>query len=43
MRAYPNKRTGSARPRSTWKWKHMLSDMAITGDNVVAGDVEGVS
>ena len=24
MRAYPNKRTGSARPRSTWKWKQML-------------------
>ena len=29
--AYPNKRTGSARPRSTWKWKHMLSGMAIPG------------
>ena len=27
VRAYPNKRTGSARPRSTWKWKHMLSGM----------------
>ena len=24
VRAYPNKRTCSARPRSTWKWKHML-------------------
>ena len=24
VKAYPNKRTGSARPRSTWEWKHML-------------------
>ena len=24
VRAYPNKGTGSARPCSTWKWKHML-------------------
>ena len=23
VRAYPNKRAGSARPRSTWKWKHI--------------------
>ena len=28
-RAYPNKCTSSARPRSTWKWKHMLSGMVI--------------
>ena len=35
VRAYPNKRTGSARPRSTWKWKHMLRGMAIPGDRVV--------
>ena len=32
--AYPNKRTGSARPRSTWKRKHMLSGMVIPGDAV---------
>ena len=31
VRANPNKRTGSARPRSTWKWKHMLWVMAIPG------------
>ena len=41
VRAYPNKRTGSARPRSTWKWKHMLSGMAIPGDSVCEEDVEG--
>ena len=34
VRAYPNKRTGSAGPRSTWKWKHMLRGMAIPGDRV---------
>ena len=38
--AYPNKRTGSARSRSTWKWKHMLSGMAIPGDSVEEEDVE---
>ena len=42
VRAYPNKRTGSARPSSTWKWKHMLSGMAIPGD-VVEEEDEGVS
>ena len=41
VRAYPNKRTGSALPRSTWKWKHMLSGMAIPGDSVGEEDVEG--
>ena len=25
VRSYPNRRTGSARPRSTWKWKHICS------------------
>ena len=34
FRAYPKKRTGSARPCSTWKWKHMLRGMAIPGDRV---------
>ena len=34
VRAYPNKRTGSARPRSTWKWKHMLSVMVIPTDMI---------
>ena len=34
VRAYPNKRTGSAHPRSTWKWKHILNDMFIPGDMV---------
>ena len=34
VRAYPNKRTGSARPRSTWKLKHILSGMVIPGDMV---------
>ena len=34
VRAYPNKRTGSARPRSTWKWRHMLKGMVIPGDVV---------
>ena len=45
MRAYLNKRTGSARSRSTWKWKHMLRSMAIPGDRVEEeeGDIEGVS
>ena len=43
VRAYPNKRTGSARPRSTWEWKHMLSGMAIPGDSVGEEDVEGAS
>ena len=42
VRAYPNKRTGSARPRSTWKWKHMLSGMVISGV-VVEGEDKGVS
>ena len=41
--AYPNKRTGSARPRSTWKWKHMLRGKAIPGDSVREEDVEGAS
>ena len=41
VRAYPNKRTGSARPRSTWKWKHMLRGMAIPGDRVI--EKEGIS
>ena len=41
--AYPNKRTCSARPRSTWKWKHMLSGMAIPGDSAGEEDVEGAS
>ena len=40
VRAYPNKRTGSARPRSTWKWKHMLSGMVIPGDMVEEEDEE---
>ena len=39
-RAYPNKRTGSARPRSTLKWKHMLSGMVIPGYTVVEEDDE---
>ena len=46
VRAYLNKRTGSARPRSTWKWKHMLSGMVIPGDAVEGEDeesTEGVS
>ena len=45
FRAYPNKRTGSARSRSRWKWKHMLRDVAIRGDRVEEedGDIEGVS
>ena len=38
VRAYPNKRTGSASPRSTWKWKHMLKGMVIPGDVVEEGD-----
>ena len=32
--AYPYKRISSARPRSTWKWKHMLKGMVIPGDVV---------
>ena len=40
VRADPNKRTGSARPRSTWKWKHMLSGMVIPGDMVEEEDEE---
>ena len=46
VRAYPNKRTGSARPRSTWKWMLMLRGMATPGDSVEEeeeGDVEGDS
>ena len=43
VRAYPNKLTCSARPCSTWKWKHMLSGMAIPGDSVGEEDVEGAS
>ena len=39
-KAFPNKRTGSARPRSTWKWKHMLSGMVIPGDVVQEEDEE---
>ena len=34
VRAYTNKCNGYARPRSTWKWKHMLSGMAIPGGSV---------
>ena len=34
VRTYPNKRTGSARPHSTWKWKHMLSGMVMPGDMI---------
>ena len=45
VRAYPNKCTGSARPRSTWKWKHMLRGMAIPADRVEEEDgvTEGTS
>ena len=42
--AFPNKRPGSARPRSTWK--HMLSGMVIPGDMVEEEDeesTEGIS
>ena len=38
VRAYPNKRIGSARPRSTWKWKHMFKGMVIPGDVVEEDD-----
>ena len=34
VRAYANKRTGSARSHYTWKWKHMLRGMAIPGVSV---------
>ena len=40
VRAYPNKRTGSARSRSTWKWKHMPKVMVIPGDIVEEEDEE---
>ena len=40
VRAYPNKRAGSARTRSTWKSKHMLSGMLIPGDMVEEEDEE---
>ena len=48
VRTYPNKRTGSARPRSIRKWKHMFSGMVIPGDMVEEeeedeGSTEGVS
>ena len=46
VRAYPSKRTSSARPCSTWKWKHMLNGMVIPGDMVEEEDeesTEGVS
>ena len=45
VRAYPNKSAGSARPCSTWKWKHMLRGMAIPGDMLEEeeGDTEGAS
>ena len=44
VRAYPNKCTGSARQRSTWKWKHMFRAMAIPGDRLEEeGDIEGAS
>ena len=41
VRAYPKKLVGSARPRSTWKWKHMLMGMAIPVDSVE--EEEGMS
>ena len=28
-RITPNKITGAAQPRATWKWKHVLKDMVI--------------
>ena len=40
VRAYPDKHTCSARLRSTWKWKHMLSGVVIPGDVVVEEDEE---
>ena len=43
VKAYTNKRTGSAHPRSTWKWKHMRSGIAISGDSVGEEDVGGAS
>ena len=42
VRAYTNKRNGSARPHSTWKCKHMLSGMVMPGD-VVEEEDESVS
>ena len=41
VRACPNTRIGSARPRSTWKSKHMLKGMVIPGDMVEEEDEEG--
>ena len=34
VRAFPNTTTGSTRPHSTWKWKHMLKNMVVPGDRV---------
>ena len=41
VRAYSNKCIGCARPRSTWKWKHMLRGMAIPRD--IVEEEEGMS
>ena len=38
VRAYTSKCTSSARPRSTWKWKHIPSGMVIPGDMVEEED-----
>ena len=45
VRAYPNKRTGSARPHSIWEWKYMFRGMAIPGHRVEEeeGDTGGVT
>ena len=47
VRAYPDKCTITARPRSTWKWKYMFRGIAISGDRVEegeeVGDIQGAS
>ena len=39
VRLFPN-RTGTARPHTTWKWKHMLKKMGIPGERIVEVESE---
>ena len=39
VKSFPN-REGTARPHATWKWKHMLKKMVISGERIVEGESE---
>ena len=39
VKSFPN-RTGASRPHATWKWKHMLKKMVISGERIAEVEPE---